>query len=208
MMAECAIGQLRQFQKEFTVNDLIMCCGRLSQLMQAVELGGLQCKGQPACVYGKFLDDAAAVVQRMVENRSQQPVAETSKSLHQGKTVDYSGGAKVAEQLWAYIKPRLEQALKPDAVTTKLHEWFKLPFTPALKTVSTESLQAFAKSVEELLGSHTAADDSEVCEDNVDDDPTSSPEPVAGLAAATAMAKLADDVLSELGCEGYSIDDL
>ena len=93
-------------------------------------------------------------------------------------------------------------------MTTKLHEWFKLPFTPALKTVSTESLQAFAKSVEELLGSHTAADDSEACEDNVDDDPTSSPEPVAGLAAATAMAKLADDVLSELGCEGYSIDDL
>ena len=64
MMAECAIGQLRSFQKEFTANDLIMCAGRLAHLLQAVEMGGLHCKGQPACVYGKFLDDAQNVITR------------------------------------------------------------------------------------------------------------------------------------------------
>ena len=197
MMAECTIAQLRAFQKEFTVNDLIMCCSKLTHLLQACELGGLKCRGQPACVYGQFMEDAEQVVRDMVEKRSKNNVVllDQKLSLHKAQHVDYGPAANVTQQLWTFVKPRLALVLRDGAVVERTHEWFKLPYSKPLRKVSTESLQAFAASVQDILNVDGAPDMGVAPgEENIDFDLDPEVPPQPEMDIAVAMATLAQDL--------------
>ena len=116
-------------------------------------------------------------------------MAEGAANLQKGADVDDSAGAKVAEQLWTFVRPRLDLILRPDGVATKTHEWLKLPTAPAFRKVDTSSLSAFADSIEELLGpaavaAAAAAPADAPCDENVDDQN----EGVLTTAAAQALS--------------------
>ena len=146
----------------------------------------------------------------MVANRGRQLVGDTTTRLHAAKSVDYSTGAKVAEQLWPFIKTRLDLVLKPGGVVRKIFEWLRVPGQTDIKVVNTESLQAFADSVEQLLavGGAAGAAGPEPCEDNIDEDSETAAVSPPAVLQAVAMASLAMDVPPQLGPEEYAIEPL
>ena len=143
----------------------------------------------------------------MVANRGQQTLVQTATQLHQGKDVDYTTGAKVAEQLWTFVKLRLDLVLRSEAIVNKMHGWFKLPEESALKRFDTTSLASFANSLEAALspGGGGAAPMGP-CDDNIDEDPSQESGPTPNVSAALAMAKLIEDVPQGVDPGSYSIE--
>jgi len=168
MMAEVAIAHLRAFRQEFTVNDLIYATEKSAHVAEAVESGGLKFKGQPTQVYTDWIDEAEVACKDLIDTRAKKHSAYHVERTPVAK-VDYSR-IDVAQQTWKMVSRHLAKVFQEGGVAHCVHKALNdhLPDLPPLQTVSTDSLEAFAADVGELLkvpaGAATPA------EENIDDE--------------------------------------